>query len=271
MTLLDGAMGTELQKLGLRTGQDPCDWNIERPEAVGAVHRAYLEAGSRVILTNTFGANRLKYHGRHPLEEVIRGAVALAKREAAAFEGARVALDIGPTGKLLKPAGDLDFEEAVEAFAGTVRAGAEAGADLVFVETMGDTRELKAAVVAAKENSPLPVYATVALGEDGKLLTGADPECVSALLEGLGVDAYGFNCGLGPDRMLPFVKRLAAVSTRPIIVKANAGMPRSVDGRTVFDVSPEDFARDMAECKKAGAEILGGCCGTSPEYIRGLL
>ena len=261
LKFLDGGFGTMMQAAGLPPGKDPTDWNVENPDAVAAVHRAYVEAGSGIVLANTFGANRLKYHGPHPLDEIIPSAISLARC------GALVALDIGPTGKLLKPAGDLDFDAAYEAFAEMVRIGAAAGADLVFVETMGDTRELKAAVLAAKLNSSLPVFATVALDESGKLLTGASVECVATLLESLGVDAYGFNCGLGPDKMLPFVERLAKVSTKPIIVKPNAGMPKLVDGRTVFTVGPDEFAETTARLVDAGASIVGGCCGTTPAHI----
>ena len=261
---LDGGFGTMVQAAGLPPGKDPTDWNVENPDAVASVHRAYAESGSRIVLANTFGANRLKYHGPYDLKELVASAISIARRGAAS---AKVALDIGPTGRLLKPAGDLDFDDAYEAFAEMVRFGAEAGADLVFVETMGDTRELKAAVLAAKLNSNLPVYATVALDESGKLLTGASVECVATLLESLGVDAYGFNCGLGPDKMLPFVERLAKVSTRPIIVKPNAGMPKIVDGKTVFTVGPEEFAKTVVKLVDAGASIVGGCCGTTPAHI----
>ena len=252
-----------VQAAGLPPGKDPTDWNVENPSAVAGVHRAYAEAGADIVLANTFGANRLKYHGAYSLDELISSAISLAKSS-----GARVALDIGPTGRLLKPAGDLDFGAAYDAFAEMVRLGVAAGADLVFVETMGDTRELKAAVLAAKLNSSLPVYASVALDESGKLLTGASVECVATLLESLGVDAYGFNCGLGPDKMLPFVERLAKVSTKPIIVKANAGMPKIVDGKTVFTVGPDEFASYAAKLVEAGASIVGGCCGTTPAHIK---
>ena len=261
-----------IQAAGLPPGKDPSDWNLENPEAVRNVHRAYVAAGSDIVLTNTFGANRLKYHGPHDLGDLVRAAVANARASGAR----KVALDIGPTGRLLKPAGDLGFEDAYAAFAELVREGAGsslapgliARPDLVFIETMGDTLELKAAVLAAKENCELPVFASVALGEDGKLLTGASVECVAALLEGLGVDAYGFNCGLGPDRMLPYVERLAKVTTKPIIVKPNAGMPRLVGDRTVFEVGPEEFAKHVESLVAAGASIVGGCCGTTPGHIR---
>ena len=252
-----------VQAAGLPPGKDPTDWNVENPSAVAGVHRAYAEAGADIVLANTFGANRLKYHGAYSLDELISSAISLAKSS-----GVRVALDIGPTGRLLKPAGDLDFGAAYDAFAEMVRLGVAAGADLVFVETMGDTRELKAAVLAAKLNSSLPVYASVALDESGKLLTGASVECVATLLESLGVDAYGFNCGLGPDKMLPFVERLAKVSTKPIIVKANAGMPKIVDGKTVFTVGPDEFASYAAKLVEAGASIVGGWCGTTPAHIK---
>lgn len=263
MTILDGGFGTMVQAAGLPPGKDPTDWNVENPAAVAAVHRAYAQAGSQVVMANTFGANRLKYHGVHPLDELTTAAIRLARESGAE----KVALDIGPSGRLLKPSGDLDFEEAYAAFAEQVRLGVAAGADLVIIETMGDTRELKSAVLAAKENAALPIWATVALGEDGKLLTGASAECVAELLEGLGVDAYGFNCGLGPDRMLPFVERLAKVSTRPIIVKPNAGMPQIVDGKTVFTVGPDEFAAHVRHLVDAGARIIGGCCGTTPAHM----
>ena len=262
MTFLDGGAGTMFQAAGLPAGADPVDWNLDAPEKVRALHEAYAQAGSQIVLANTFGANRLKYTGTHTLDALIAAGIRLAKES-----GARVALDMGPTGRLLSPAGELSFEEAYAAFAECVRSGSAAGADLIFIETMSDTRELKAAVLAAKENCSLPVWATVALGEDGKLLTGGSVECVAELLEGLGVEAYGLNCGLGPDRMLPYVKRLAAISHKPLIVKPNAGMPKLVDGRTVFTVAPKEFADDVAALVEAGAGIVGGCCGTTPAHI----
>ena len=277
-------MGTLLQERGLRAGETPEDWNVERPDDIAAIHRAYVEAGSEVIYANTFGANRLKYHGKHSLEEVIRCGLSIANEVKVRGEGeqrkVRIALDLGPTGKLLKPAGDLSFDDAVAAFAETTRIATStvrlptstspsnrAKPDLIVIETMGDVRELKAAVIAAKETCDLPVYATVALGADGKLLTGGSVECVAALLESLGVDAYGFNCGLGPDKMLPYVERLAKVSTKPIIVKPNAGLPKIEDGRTVFTVGPDEFATHVEKLVSAGASIVGGCCGTTPEHI----
>ena len=259
---LDGGMGTQLQARGLAAGEIPELWNLSRPDDIRAVHAAYRAAGADVVYANTFGANAAKYHGDAPLADVIAAGITIAKSVAPL-----VALDIGPTGRLLKPAGDFEFDAAYEAFAEQVRIGVAAGADLVVVETMGDTYELKAAVLAAKENCNLPVIATVALGEDGKLLTGGDVECVAALLEGLRVDALGFNCGLGPDKMRPYVERLARVVSCPIAVKPNAGMPKVVDGKTVFTVGPEEFAADVEALVAAGASIVGGCCGTTPAHI----
>ncbi len=265
LLFLDGGFGTQLQARGLAPGEIPEDWNLSHPEAVQAVHAAYYAAGSDIVCTNTFGGNRAKYHGVCRLEDIIPAAIANAR----AASGGRglVALDVGPTGRLLKPVGDYAFDAAYESFAEQVRLGAAAGADLVAIETMGDTYELKAAVLAAKENCDLPVFATVALGENGKLLTGGDVESVAALLEGLRVDALGFNCGLGPDRMRPFVERLVRATSLPVIVKPNAGLPQIVDGKTVFLVGPEAFADDVEALVDAGVSVVGGCCGTTPAHI----
>ena len=269
---LDGGMGTQLQAKGLQPGEIPELWNLSRPQDVRAVHEAYFSAGADIVYANTFGANPAKYHGDAPLADVIQAGISIALEAArhgcASAQPRRlVALDVGPTGRLLKPAGDFEFDAAYDAFAEQIRTGAKAGADIIAIETMGDAYELKAAVLAAKENSQLPILATVALGDDGKLLTGASVECVAALLEGLRVDALGFNCGFGPDRMLPYLKRLAAATSLPIAVKPNAGLPKVVDGRTVFTVGPDEFARDVAALADAGASIVGGCCGTTPAHI----
>ena len=260
---LDGAMGTQLQQRGLQPGEIPELWNLTRPDDIVAIHRAYVEAGANIISTNTFGANPAKYHGDAPLKDVISAAVANARTSGAE----KVALDVGPTGKLLKPSGDFEFDAAYDAFAEQIRLGAEAGADLIFLETFADTYELKAALLAAKENANLPIFASVSLSEDGKLLTGADVNTIAALFNALKPDACGFNCGLGPDKLLPFVKRLATRTNIPIIVKANAGLPKVVDGKTVFTVGPEEFAKDIAACIDAGATYVGGCCGTTPRHI----
>ena len=266
VAFLDGAMGTQLQLKGLQPGEVPELWNLTRPRDVQDIHASYFAAGSDIVYSNTFGASPAKYHGDAPLKDVIAAAIANAK--AAAPAGKFVALDVGPTGRLLKPAGDFEFDAAYDSFAEQIRLGTEAGADLIAIETVNDTYELKAALLAAKENSNLPVIATVSLSEDGKLLTGGDVDCVAALFDALKPDACGFNCGLGPDKLLPFVKRLAERVSIPIVVKANAGMPRVVDGKTHFDVGPEAFAKDIASCVEAGASIVGGCCGTTPDHIR---
>lgn len=265
---LDGAMGTQLQEKGLQPGEVPETWNLSRPKDVLSVHESYFAAGSDIVFANTFGANSAKYHGDFPLNDVIASGVSIAKEAASkSGSGKFVALDVGPTGRLLKPAGDFEFDAAYDACAEQISTGTAAGADLIAIETMGDTYELKAAVLAAKENSSLPVFATVTLDEKGKLLTGADVDCVAAILEGLHVDAIGFNCGLGPDKMLPFVKRLSALTSLPIIVKPNAGLPRIEDGRTFFDVGPDSFAQDVLALAEAGASVAGGCCGTTPAHI----
>ncbi len=261
---LDGAMGTELQKRGLEPGEIPELWSLSHPEALVEIHRAYLEAGADIISANTFGANRAKYHGDVPLKDVIEAAIHNA-REAGAK---KVALDVGPTGKLLKPSGDYEFDRAYDDFAEAISLGTKAGADYIFLETFSDTYELKAALLAAKENSTLPILASVSLSEDGKLLTGADVDTIAALFNALKPSAAGFNCGLGPDKLLPFVKRLAERTHIPIIVKANAGLPKVIDGKTVFTVGPEEFAEDIARCIEAGATYVGGCCGTTPQHIR---
>lgn len=263
----DGGMGTLLQELGMEPGELPENWNQSHPEAIFEIHKGYLEAGADFILTNTFGANGFKFPDN--LEAIVESAVLNAKKAIAeSGREAYVALDIGPTGKLLRPLGTLDFEDAIEVFARIVRAGAGAGADLILIETMSDTYELKAAVLAAKENATLPVMATTIFGENGKMLTGASPGAMVALLEGLGVDALGINCGLGPKQMFPIIEEILEYTSLPLVVNPNAGLPRTEGGRTVFDVDPMEFAEDMVRIAKQGAWILGGCCGTTPEHIK---
>lgn len=264
----DGGLGSLLQERGLKPGELPETWNLTRPEELIAIHREYLDAGADIILANTFGANRFKYDHT---EEIVTAAVQNAKR--AVRESGReayVALDLGPTGKLLKPMGTLDFEEAVSVYAQVVRAGADAGADLILVETMSDTYELKAAVLAAKENATLPIVATVVFDEGHKLLTGATPEVVVAMLEGLRVDAIGMNCGLGPKQMKPIFEKLEKVASVPLVITPNAGLPRTENGKTVYDVTPEEFAGDVEEIIRLGAWMAGGCCGTTPAHIKAL-
>lgn len=272
LVILDGGMGTLLQKQGLGAGELPERWNLIHPEVISDVHRAYFDSGSNVVCTNTFGANLLKF-GEEELEAIISAAVENARRaERTTLSTAPtfVALDIGPTGRLLKPLGDLDFEDAVGVFAKTVSLGVKYGVDLILIETMSDSYETKAALLAAKENSSLPVLVSNAYGGDGKLMTGATPEAMCALLEGMGADAIGANCSLGPDRLAPVIDRLLKVSSTPVLLKPNAGLPRVEEGVTVYDVTPEAFAASILPLVKRGLRLVGGCCGTTPEHIKAL-
>ena len=264
----DGGTGTVLQKRGLGKAEAPEVMNIKKRSAVLELHLEYLRAGADIIKTNTFGINSLKYED---FEERLRGAVGIA-REAVSLSGkeAYVAFDVGPTGRMLKPFGDLAFEDAVEVFSNNMRLASELGADLVLIETMGDICEIKAAVLAAKECSDLPIFVTCAFGNDGKLLTGGDVGAVVALLEGMGVDAIGLNCSYGPSQMLGIFESLAEISSTPIIVNPNAGLPKTVNGEAVYDLSEEEYANIMKKMCERGATILGGCCGTTPEHIRRL-
>ena len=266
----DGGTGSLLQARGLKGGELPERWNLTHPDALLDVALGYFRAGSHIVNANTFGANRLHYPDPAELEAIVRagvGHVIEARRQAGREGDGYVALDLGPTGRLLKPMGDLDFEEAVTLFGEVARWGEAAGADLALIETMNDTLELKAAVLAVKEHTGLPVCATCVFDARGKLLTGGTPESLAAMLEGLRVDALGVNCGLGPAQLAPIVKRLLDATSLPVIVNPNAGLPRMEDGRTVYDLSADEFADAMAEIAALGAHVLGGCCGTTPEYI----
>ena len=268
--MMDGGMGTLLQKQGLQPGVLPERWNISNPDVIENIHRAYYAAGSHVVSTNTFGANCLKF-SEEELELVIRAGVQLAKNAREKEENGTprfIALDMGPTGKMLRPFGELEFEEAVDVFAKTVRIGAACGVDLILIETMNDSLETKAAVLAAKENCALPVFVSNAYGADGKLMTGASPAAMVAMLEGLGVDVLGCNCSLGPRQLTGIVEELLANASVPVMVQPNAGLPRVENGQTVFDVTMEEFARDVRALVEKGVGVIGGCCGTTPEYIR---
>ena len=266
----DGGSGTILQANGLQPGELPETWNLSHKERIVKLHRDYFESGADIVVTNTFGANALKFPDHEELRQIVTNAVTLAKqarKEVGREDDAYVALDLGPTGKLLEPLGDLSFDRAVELFSEVVRYGAEAGCDLVSIETMNDSYEVKAAVLAAKESCDLPVFATTTYDTDGKLLTGAPVEGVVALLEGLGVNALGVNCSLGPAQMLPIAQRLVNAASIPVIVNPNAGLPRVEDGKTVYDVGPGEFASIMEQIADLGIQVAGGCCGTTPAHI----
>ena len=270
---LDGGMGTLLHSAGLAPGELPERWNVSHPQIIEKIHKSYFDAGSNVVNTNTFGANALKLDDEE-LSLVITSAVENAKRARMASGNTEckwIALDVGPLGRMLKPYGDLDFEDAVGIFAKTVRIGVNAGVDLIFIETMNDSYETRAALLAAKENSNLPVFVSCAYGEDGKLMTGADAAAMVAMLEGMGADAIGVNCSLGPVALFDVVDTYLALSSLPIIFKPNAGLPSIVDGKTVYALGADKFAAQVAQKARLGVRAVGGCCGTTPEYIAALL
>ena len=270
---LDGGMGTLLQAAGLAAGEHPEQWNLTHPEVIQAIHRDYYNAGSHVVNTNTFGANSLKFSDSE-LESIIKAAVQNARIARESSHGAQekfIALDVGPTGKLLKPYGGLDFEDAVAVFAKTVRIGVSCGVDLIMIETMSDSYETKAALLAAKENCDLPIFVSNAYGEDGKLMTGASPEAMVAMLEGMRADAIGVNCSLGPKQLRPVVERMLACASVPILLKPNAGLPESRNGKTEYDISAVEFAEAVTEMIDMGVRVAGGCCGTTPQYIEALV
>lgn len=260
----DGGMGTLLQSQGLPPGQPPELWNISEPEKIIAVHNAYFDVGCNITKANTFGINREKFPN---YKELIKAGIDCAKKAAENRTESYVAFDMGPTGKLLEPLGDLPFETAVSIFADNVKVAAECGADLILIETMNDSYETKAAVLAAKENCNLPVFVTNVYDESGKLMTGANPAAMIAMLEGLNVDAIGMNCSLGPDKMLNIIDDFKKYSSLPIIINPNAGLPEVKDGKTVYNIDAEEFSDYMVQLADRGATILGGCCGTTPKFI----
>ena len=261
--LFDGAMGTMMQAAGLLAGELPELLNLTEPQKITQIHRAYVEAGSQVVTTNTFGANSLKLGDAASVDEVFAAAVKCARESGARY----VAADVGPTGALLAPMGTMDFEEAYDLFAEQARAIQASGADLVIIETMADLLEAKAAVLAVREHCDLPVFATMTFGEDGRTFLGTTPEVAAITLSALGVQALGINCSLGPDALAGLARRMAPLSRVPLMVQANAGLPRVEDGVTVFDISPDDYAQAARALLDAGVTVIGGCCGTNPEYI----
>ena len=269
LVFVDGGMGTMRQAAGLTGGEAPERWNLTHPETVAEVHRAYLAAGCDIVTANTFGATGARFGAE--LQKVIQAGVELARQGVEEAGHGFAAFDMGPTGKLLAPYGELPFQEAVSLYRQAAAWGAEAGADLIIIETMGDPYEMKAAVLGAREACDLPILATMMADVNGRLLTGGTVETMAVLLDGLGVTALGLNCGLGGPEMLPLLRRIRRVTERPLLCSPNAGLPRMEGGRTVFPAGPEAFAQAQRELAQAGAWLLGGCCGTTPEHIRAMV
>ncbi len=266
--LMDGAMGTMVQAAGLNTGELSEIYNITHPDIIENIHRAYIDAGSDIITTNTFSANEIKLAALGlKVEEVVTRAVKIARKAA---EDKLVALDIGPIGQLMYPAGELTFGKAYDIVARQAKAGQEAGADLVIIETLSDIYEAKAAILAVKENTSLPVICTLTFDQSGRTMMGTDPLTVVSVLEGLGVDALGLNCSLGPNELVPIVDQLLKYAHIPVIVQPNAGLPQVINGKSVYTIEPSEFARTVISMVKKGVQIVGGCCGTTPDYIKAL-
>ncbi len=264
---LDGATGSVLQAQGLMAGSAPEEWNLTNPVAVTVLHKAYFDAGADVVVTNTFGVNSLKYSDT---EKYISAAIKCAKAARGERRDKYIAFDMGPLGKLLYPFGDTELKTAYDAFAQNARLAKKYGADLILIETMNDCLETKAALMAVKQNCDLPVFVSNVYDERKKLMTGADAHAMIAMLEGLGADAIGLNCSLGPDKMIGVVEEYVKYASVPILVKPNAGLPQVLGTNTVYNISADRFAEIMTDIAKMGASILGGCCGTTPEYIRAL-
>lgn len=269
--IFDGAMGTMVQKSGLPIGKAPETFNLLKPEIIQNIHKEYIKAGADVITTNTFGANEIKLeHAGFSVEEVVSTGVNIAKSVANQENNKYVALSVGPIGQLLEPMGTLKFEKAYDIFKRQILCGVNAGCDIILILTMSDIYEAKAAILAAKENCNLPVFCTMTFNKDERTFTGTDPLTMVSVLEGLGVDALGVNCSLGPKALLPIVEKIAKYSSIPIMVQPNAGLPRVINGKTVYELSPEDFADYQKKMADLGATILGGCCGTGYEHIKAL-
>ena len=269
--IFDGATGTMLQAAGLKAGECPELVNVERPEMIEAIHRAYIEAGSTIITTNTFGGTSLKlahYGLEKRVAEINAAAVQAAKR--AAHGRAKIAGDLGPTGRFIEPLGDLGFETAYDAYFEQAKALADAGADYIIIETSIDLQEMRAALLASKDAANLPVICQMSYSEDGRTVTGTDPETAAVVLDAMGADIIGVNCSLGPEQLLPVVEKLARSTAKPISVQPNAGLPQFVDGKTIFPMTPEDFSHWAPKLIAAGATYIGGCCGTTPAHIRAI-
>ena len=268
----DGAMGTSLQRAGLQIGEVPELFNFTHPQIVKEIHRGYLSAGSEFITTNTFGANRYNMHSiSHSVEEVIAQAIQIAKEAKEGFQNAYIALDIGSTGKIIEPVGDITFEEIYEVFKEEALAGEKYGCDVILLETFTDLNELRAAVLAVKENTNLPVFATMTFEANMRTYFGVSLETMVEALESLGVDALGMNCSLGPKELKPLVKKLMEIATIPVMVQPNAGLPTIIDGKATYNISADEFAQYTSEFAELGVAILGGCCGTDDQYIRKMI
>ncbi len=272
LLFFDGGMGTMLQKNGMGAGEIPELLNINRAELIEKIHTEYLEAGADIITTNTFGANPLKFTADTSLDMIIAAAIGIARKAVNKFctedKPRFVAFDIGPCGRLLEPLGDLSFDDCYDAFAHIAKTAEKCGADLVIIETMSDTLEAKAAVLAVKENTSLPIFCTMTFDESRKTLTGGDVKVMSAIMEGLGVDCVGINCGLGPDQISEMMTELNKISSIPIMAQPNAGLPQIENGKTVYNVTPNQFSEQCEKMARIGVSVLGGCCGTTPEHIR---
>lgn len=270
--IFDGAMGTMLQKEGLPIGDNPEIFGIKNPHKLLKIHKKYLEAGSNVLTTNTFGCNELKINKLgYTVEEVIDRAVSIAKQAIEESDKSKprfVALDIGPIGEMLEPMGTLSFDRAYEIFKRQAIQGEKSGADLIIIETMMDLYEAKAAVLAAKENTNLPVICTMTFDENGRSFTGCLPEAMVSTIEGLGVDALGVNCSLGPKQLLPIVKTITELANVPVIVQANAGLPVIKEGQAVYEMNDEEFLQGVKKFVDLGVSIVGGCCGTNETFIK---
>lgn len=272
IVIFDGAMGTMLQQKGLKIGENTEVFGFKNSDKLMEIHSLYLEAGANVITTNTFGANELSLEKLgYTVEEIIDNAVNIAKKAIEKADKSRprfVALDIGPIGEMLEPMGTINFDKAYEIFKRQVIQGEKSGADLIIIETMIDLYESKAAVLAAKENTSLPIFFTMTFDENGRSFTGCTPENMVENIEKLGVDAIGVNCSLGPKQLVPIVQKIAKLATVPIIVQSNAGLPEIIDGKAIYNVNKEDFFIGVEQFVNLGVSIVGGCCGTSPEFIK---
>ena len=270
--LFDGAMGTMLQQNGLNRGENTEVFGFENPDKLLKIHKLYLDAGSDVITTNTFGANEIRLEkAKYSVEEIVDSAVKIAIKAVEESDKTKprfVALSLGPIGEMLEPIGTLSFEKAYEIFKRQAIQGEKSGADLVIIETMIDLDEAKGAVLAVKENTNLPIFCTMTFGENMRSLTGCTPEDMVETLECLGVDAIGVNCSLGPNQLIPIVKRMVNIAKVPIIVQSNAGLPKTIDNKAIYNIDSDDFFISVEEFVKLGVSIIGGCCGTTPKYIK---